>query len=383
MWALTPLTRDAEGRVGGVFPITDDLTLLLLMRLSPAVEAAGGRSSVERRRPLPHDEDPLGRLGRAGRILEGLPWDELAHQRAGTDAHKLEELSPRSHRRGEGRPEAHRHRRLLAPRRRHGRRGAPTHEDPRGPLRTTLRSAAGPRRPGMLGDRTTPFATAWRAAPKGDLLAVIPHLMRPWLRGDLDAWRRALPEAHAAFMALKAEAASDAREADEPVVVMFGAGTSATMTPKEAGLLSFIRRPKPVAPSFGSSTESRLDPHPHPTLRRARRGVAPAVRPLRPDRPRVAARGITCREDLEQEWKGLLSPRCSKAPAKRPSASRSRVSGRTRHHRRRLRLRRRHRLRGGPERPPARWGSPSTISSPTASLHGYGLTDALVDIIAG
>lgn len=247
MWALTPITRDAEGRVGGVFPITDDLTLPLLMRLSPAVEAAGGRLQWSGAGLYLTTKTLWDASAAPAGSLEGLPWDELAHQRAGTDAHKLEELSLALTDAAKADPKLT----GIAGFWLHGG-GTAEGALPPTKIRAVLSDDAAIRgwaqKAGMLKDRTTPFATAWRAAPKGDLLAVIPHLMRPWLRGDLDAWRRALPEAHAAFMALKAEAASDAREADEPVVVMFGAGTSATMTPKEAGLLSFIRRPKPVAP---------------------------------------------------------------------------------------------------------------------------------------
>lgn len=248
MWALTALMRDDAGeRVSGSFPITEELTLPILMRLSPVVEAAGARLQWSGRGLFLTRKTPWDASAAPAESLEGLLWEALPQHRAGSDAAALDELcralTETAHAdpklsgiagfwlHGGGTAQG-----VLAPTKIR----AVTADD------AAIRGWA--QKAGMLKDRTSGFETGWRKAPKGDLLAVIPHLYRPWLQGDLDAWRKALPHAHAAFVKLREEADSDAREADETVTVMFGSGTSATMTPKAGGLLSLIRRPKPADP---------------------------------------------------------------------------------------------------------------------------------------
>lgn len=248
MWALTALARDdAHQTIEGAYPLTNDLTLPILMRLSPVVEAAGARLQWSDRGLFLTRKTPWDASAAPAESLEGLSWEALAQYRAGADAAQLDELCRALTEAAHADPKLS----GIADFWLHGG-GTAQGTLPPTKIRAVTTDDAAIRgwaqKAGMLKDRTSDFGAGWRKAPKGDLLAVIPHLYRPWLQGDLDAWRQALPEAHAAFLKLREEAQSDKRESDETVTVMFGSGTSATMTPKAGGLLSLIRRPKPADP---------------------------------------------------------------------------------------------------------------------------------------
>ncbi len=105
-----------------------------------------------------------------------------------------------------------------------------------------------------LGTTRSRRETLWPDAPEGDLIVLLEELYDPWLRGDLTAWRRVLPEL-AERLALWREAAR-MRHAEDAVTVLFGSGTSATLTPKKAGLLSLLQRSKSVDPTLWLSDDA-------------------------------------------------------------------------------------------------------------------------------
>ena len=105
-----------------------------------------------------------------------------------------------------------------------------------------------------LGSTRSRRETLWPEAPEGDLIVLFEELYEPWLRGDLAAWRKALLEL-ASRLTLWRDAAR-ARHAEDHVTVLFGTGTSATLTPKKAGLLSLLQRSKSVDPALWLSDDA-------------------------------------------------------------------------------------------------------------------------------
>lgn len=75
---------------------------------------------------------------------------------------------------------------------------------------------------------------AWPEAPEGDVIVVLDGLLEPWLRHDVDAWRKRLPAVADSYLCWRGAAL--ARGADEVLPVLFGLGTSASLParPKRA-----------------------------------------------------------------------------------------------------------------------------------------------------
>ncbi len=100
---------------------------------------------------------------------------------------------------------------------------------------------------GILRGRLSPSRDAWPEAPEGHLIALLDDLWEPWLRGDLGAWRKALPPLAAARQ--KLAAAARERGAEDAVTVLFGRGKSVTFSPpRKKRLRDLFVRSGPALP---------------------------------------------------------------------------------------------------------------------------------------
>lgn len=100
---------------------------------------------------------------------------------------------------------------------------------------------------GILKERLGKHTGRWPDdIPSGDVIAVVDDLYEPWLKQDWDAWAHALPAMADAVQSYLSDAAR--MHADDPVVVAFGLGGSATMMPSRPSLLGRFFKPAAVSP---------------------------------------------------------------------------------------------------------------------------------------